>query len=82
MENKFGLFIKYESIDTSSVREAYPCFEKSLDDSFFKVRYERATPKEKEVMHAMIQCGNLPGTIAQIAATMHTSVNSISSVRG
>jgi AAA ATPase domain len=75
-------FIKDKNIDITSVREAYPIFEKSLDDSFFKVRYDRATPKEKEFMLAMVACGELPCTIAQIASKMNTSVQSISPVRG
>lgn len=69
-------------IDLASVRTAYPLFEKSLDESFFKVRYDRATPKEKEFMHAMAECDNLPCSIAQIAVKMRTNVNSISPVRG
>jgi len=74
-------FIKDGNIDVVSVREAYPIFEKSLDDSFFKVRYDRATPKEKEFMMAMTQCGELPCTIAQIASKMQTNVKSISPLR-
>ncbi|BBB90710.1 MAG TPA: ATP-binding protein [Methylomusa anaerophila] len=75
-------FIKDNKIDITSVEAAYPIFEKSLDDSFFKVRYDRATPKEKEVMIAMAECGALPCTMAQIASRMQTSVQSISPVRG
>ena len=30
-------FIKNENIDILSVNQSYPIFEKSLDDSFFKV---------------------------------------------
>jgi len=74
-------FIKNNNIDITSVQEAYPVFEKSLDDSFFKVRYDRATPKEKEFMLAMTQCGELPCTIAQIASKMNTNVKSISPLR-
>ena len=75
-------FIQNNDINLESVKLAYPAFEKSLDDSFFKVRYDRATPKEKEFMFAMVECGELPCTIAQIAAKMNTSVQSISPVRG
>lgn len=75
-------FIKGDKIDINSVREAYSVFEKSLDESFFKVRYDRATPKEKEFMLAMADCGELPCTMAQIAANMKTNVSSISPVRG
>ena len=74
-------FIKDKNIDIASVQEAYPIFEKSLDDSFFKVRYDRATPKEKEFMLAMTQCGGLPCTIAQVASKMGTNVKSISPLR-
>lgn len=75
-------FIKDARIDINSAREAYPVFEKSLDESFFKVRYDRATPKEKEFMLAMAKCGDLPCTMAQIATKMRTNVPSISPVRG
>jgi hypothetical protein len=75
-------FIKDNKIDLASVKAAYPDFEKSLDDSFFKVRYDRATPKEKQFMLAMVECGELPCTIAEIASKMNTGVQSISPVRG
>lgn len=75
-------FIKDNVIDITSVRAAYPIFEKNLDDSFLKVRYDRATPKEKEFMIAMAECGELPCTIAQIASKMQTNVQSVSPVRG
>lgn len=75
-------FIKDKKIDITSVKEAYPIFEKSLDDGFFKVRYDRATNKEKEFMMAMAGCGELPCTIGQIANNMKTTVPSISPVRG
>jgi len=74
-------FIRDKNIDITSVQDAYPVFEKSLDESFFKVRYDRATPKEKEFMLAMIQCGELPCTIAEIARNMNTNVKSVSPLR-
>lgn len=75
-------FIKDNTIDIASVKNSYPIFEKNLDDSFFKVRYDRATPKEKEFMIAMADCGELPCTMAQIANKMQTNVQSVSPVRG
>ena len=74
-------FIKDHKIDSTSVQEAYPVFEKSLDNSFFKVRYDRATQKEKEFMLAMVECGELPCTIAQIASKMNCNVQRISPLR-
>ncbi|WP_158453464.1 hypothetical protein [Pelosinus fermentans] len=73
--------IKNKNIDITSVQEAYPVFEKSLDDSFFKVRYDRAAPKEKEFMLAMVACGEVPCTIAQVANKMNTNMKSISPLR-
>ena len=74
-------FINNDTIDLKSVNNAYPVFEKSLDESFFKVRYDRATPKEKQFMMAMSDCGELPCTMAQIANRMTTNVSSISPLR-
>ncbi len=75
-------YLEGSMISVDSVKKAYPVFEKSLDNSFFKVRYDRATPKEKEFMFAMVKCGNLPCTIAQVASNMKATVQSISPVRG
>lgn len=75
-------FIKDERIDLDSVKAAYPVFEKNIDEGFFKVRYDRATPKEKEFMLAMAECDVLPCAMSQIAAKMNTTVNSISPLRG
>jgi len=74
-------FIRDRIIDITAVQKAYPIFEKSLDDSFFKVRYDRATPKEKEFMLAMVECGDLPCTIAEVANKMHVTVQKISPLR-
>lgn len=74
-------FIKDKEIDIAAVKAAYSVFEKSLDDSFFKVRYDRATPREKEFMLAMVECGDLPCTIAEIAGKMHAKVQKISPLR-
>ena len=74
-------FIKNKKIDITAVRAAYPVFEKSLDDSFFKVRYDRATPREKEFMLAMVECGDLPCTIAEVAGKMNAKVQKISPLR-
>jgi len=74
-------FIKDNKIDIVSVQKAHSVFEKSLDESFFKVRYDRATSKEKQFMLSMVESGNLPCTIAQIANKMNTTVKSISPLR-
>ena len=75
-------FIKDKQIDLAAVKEAYPIFEKNLDESFFKVRYDRATPREKEFMMAMADCEELPCSMNQVASKMGSTVSSISPLRG
>lgn len=75
-------FIKDQQIDLAAVKEAYPVFERNLDESFFKVRYDRATPREKEFMMAMADCGELPCSMNQVASKMGSTVSSISPLRG
>lgn len=75
-------FIKNGQIDLAAVKEAYPVFERNLDESFFKVRYDRATPREKEFMLAMADCGELPCSMSQVASKMGSAVSSISPLRG
>ena len=74
-------FMDNNIINADSVVRARPLFEKILDDSFFKVRYDRTTPKEREFMVAMVNCGKLPCTISQVAINMKTNVPSISPIR-
>ncbi len=71
-----------ESIITiEDVYHARAEFEKRLDQSFFKVRFERSTKKEKQFMFAMVKCGELPCTISNVASIMGKSVKSISTYR-
>lgn len=52
-----------------------------LDTGFFKLRYERCSAAEKKFIFAMVKCGELPFTIANIAEIMKKSINSISTAR-
>ena len=52
-----------------------------LDTGFFKLRYERCSAAEKKFIFAMVKCGELPCTIANIAEIMKKSINSISTAR-
>jgi hypothetical protein len=69
-------------VDTAAVESAIPLFYSSLDESFFKTRYDRATPREKEFMYAMVKCGELPCTLSNVAIQMQTSTKTISPLRG
>ena len=64
------------------VEEAKQLFLERLDQSFFKVRYDRATPKERQFMFAMVKCGDLPCTISNVAKILEKQVKSISPTRG
>lgn len=52
-----------------------------LDVGFFKVRYERCAESDKKFVFAMVQCGELPCTISNVARNLHKSVSSISTTR-
>lgn len=54
---------------------------KILDAGFFQVRYDRCTAKEKEFIAAMVKCGELPCTIANVAKKMSRSPTSIAPLR-
>lgn len=69
-------------IEEADVKKAIPLFQDRLDQSFFKVRFDRCTPKERTFMYAMVKCGDLPCTISNVAKVMKTQVRSISPIRG
>lgn len=68
-------------IDLECVKRAEESFIDSLDKSFFKVRYDRATKREKDFMFGMVKCGDLPCTIAEVARQMGTTPQSIGPLR-
>lgn len=74
-------YIDDKKITLASVKKAQPDFLKTLDESFFKVRHDRATSKELEFMVAMVKCPKLPCSANEIAEKMDRSVASISPLR-
>ena len=54
-------------IDTVDVQEASDAVQKRLDEGFFKVRFDRLTPKEREYVIAMAGLGNGPYRSSAIA---------------
>ena len=52
-----------------------------LDEGFFSVRYDRCTPRQKEFLVAMVRCGELPCTLANVAHYMERDVSSIGPLR-
>lgn len=54
-------------ITLKDVLSAQPLVEEKLDESFFRVRVERATPAERQYMTAMAKCGPGPRTAGEVA---------------
>ncbi len=70
-----------KEIDCFAVEAAYGAFEKGIDESFFKVRYDRATAREKAFMLAMAKCETLPCTVRQVAEYLKSDAKRLASVR-
>jgi len=54
---------------------------KNLDESFFRVRFDRLTPREKDYLFAMAKLGPGPHRSGDIAAELEVLVESIAPVR-
>lgn len=52
-----------------------------LDESFFRVRFDRLTPKEKSYLHAMAKLGPGPHRSGDIAESMKKKVSDVAPVR-
>ena len=53
----------------------------ALDDSFFRVRFERLTPSERRYLRAMSKLGPGPHRSGDIATVLERQVNSVAPVR-
>lgn len=69
------------TISYTDVEQVADDFFRCLDDGFFKVRYERCTDGDRRFIFAMVQCGELPCTISNIARNLQKSITSISPTR-
>lgn len=54
----------------------------ALDESFFRVRFDRLTPLEKKYMRAMAEIGPGPHRSGDIAEKLHRKVTSLGPTRG
>lgn len=68
-------------IDENDVTNSIDSFFEVLDSGFFKVRYERCSEMDKKFIFAMVDCGELPCTISNVANNMNKTVKSISPTR-
>lgn len=70
-----------EIISKEDIERVIPTFLSNLDESFFRVRFERCTKKEQDFLFAMVKCDELPCSISNVAHFMKKGVSSISPIR-
>lgn len=68
-------------IDVDAVDAAYVTAVAALDESFFRVRFDRLTPKEKKYLRAMADLGAGPHRSGDIAACFNADVSSLAPTR-
>ncbi|HEX3484069.1 MAG TPA: ATP-binding protein [Micropepsaceae bacterium] len=70
-----------ETITQADVRAATPRAIKALDESFFRVRFERCTPGEKRYMRALAEFGDGQHRSGDVADKLGVKVNSVAPTR-
>ncbi len=68
-------------ISLRDVNEATERVVRRLDENFFRVRFDRLTPREKHYLRAMAEIGPGPCRTAEIAAAMGTKITALGPVR-
>lgn len=68
-------------IDVDAVTTASVTAIAALDESFFRVRFDRLTPKEKKYLRAMAELGEGPHRSGDIAACYDANVSSLAPTR-
>ena len=63
------------------VRDATATVIPRLDQNFFRVRYDRLTPSEKNFLRAMAELGSGPQRTGDIAQTLGVKITSLGPVR-
>ena len=68
-------------VKRADISRAEPIVLASLDESFFRVRYDRLTPKEEQYLRAMAELGVGPHRSGDIAAVLGLKVETLSLLR-
>lgn len=68
-------------ITAEIVRETTRLVEKRLDENFFRVRFNRLTPREKTFLRAMAGMGPGPYRSSDVADVLHTKITTLGPVR-
>lgn len=70
------------TVTRSDVLTAVPAYEAKLDESFFRVRLDRATELQRAYLRAMAQLGPEPQKAADVAAVMGRTSENLGPTRG
>jgi hypothetical protein len=68
-------------ISQRNVEAAEPSVLRNLDESFFRVRFDRLTPTEKRYLRAMAELGSGPHRSGDIAEVLQVKVQSVAPTR-
>lgn len=68
-------------ISIEDVKKASDISIKKLDESFFRVRFDRLTPREKDYLFAMVKLGSGTHRSGNISDCLNVTVESIAPVR-
>lgn len=68
-------------ITLSDVQRAGPLVIQALDESFFRVRFDRLTPSEKRYLRAMAELGSGPHRSGEVADVLGVKVQSVAPTR-
>jgi hypothetical protein len=68
-------------IDAVDVQRAAKPATRRLDESFFRVRFDRLTPKEKQYLRALAELGPASQRSGQIAAQLGVKIQAVAPVR-
>lgn len=71
----------HSPIDLEMAKKATTLAIAALDKSFFRVRFDRLTPREKEYLRALAELGPLPQRSGDVADKMGKKVNSVGPLR-
>lgn len=69
-------------ISLATVMRATKFVAQRLDENFFRVRFDRLTPREKEYLRAMAHLGSGPQRSGDIAEVLGVKMNSLGPTRG
>lgn len=68
-------------ITAAVVNNTISLVEQRLDENFFRVRFNRLTPREKTYLRAMAELGAGPNRTAEIAETLGVKINTLGPIR-